>query len=228
MRNISIKKFFFIFLIFSLAIFSFLPEIGLAEITPEEIMEAQDKIELKDKDSNAILHSLIQKIADEWINITTSPNFSLEEQAILVILSPSIKTEVGNYLFWELPKEVGKNIIKATIKIASLILSQDPALIIEEIEKFTVEKAKEYAMNWLLQNKIKFNNGNFETSYPDYKKNLQKITLPFIIVYRPLGTNSGEVGIGVYSSEPIRTPIPTVAHPWEGGIEKSYLLLFLG
>ena len=203
-----------------------LPETALAELSPEEIMKVQDKIELKEKDVKDILHSLIQKITDEWISVTASPDLNLEEQAILVILSPSIKKDLGNYLFWEVPKEIGKDIITAIIKVARLILAEDPALIIEEIEKITVEKAKEYTINWLLQKEIRVATGNLKDSYTTYKNAQEKIIFPYIIVYHPLNYNSGEVGIGIYSSDFINTPPPSPSYPWEGGIEKLSPFIF--
>ena len=223
MKSLFLKKFSLFFLLISLISLSSLPNIGSAEITPEEIIKIQDKIELKERDAQNISNSLIQKIVDEIIYITTSTTskeFTLEKQVILAIISQTIKKEVANYFLFQVPKEIGKDIIKATIKIACLVLAKDPKVIIDEIEKFTVDKAKEYAMNWLLQNEIRYNNGNFEVSYLDYNKNQQKITFPYIIVYKPLNLYSGQVEIGIYSSESIKTPYPSPRYEWEGGIDE--------
>ena len=200
--------------------FLFWPNTGSSELNPEEIIKNQEQIELKEKDAEDILKSLIQKISDEWIEVTTSSNFILEEQAVLVILSKGIKINAMRYLLLDVPIEIGKVVIKATIKVVNLILAEDPSLIIDEVEKLTVKKAKEYAINWLLQNEIKVTKGNLKVSYFAYNRKWQKVIFPYIIVYRPLTPTRGEVGINIYSSDFIKTPLPLSGYQWEGGVEE--------
>jgi hypothetical protein len=210
----------FLLIFFLVEFLLFLPGFGFAQFMPEEIIEIEDKIKFKQRDATNILHSLRQKTVDEFTFTTTSEDFSLEKQVILIIFLNAIKRDIANYLFFQVPKKIIKDFSIAAIKIGSLILAQDPQQIIEEIEKFTVEKAKEYAMNWLLQNEIRVATGNLNISYSSYNRNWQEVTFPYIIVYKPLSQSSGEVGIGVYSSETIRTPHPIRAFQWEGGIEE--------
>jgi len=225
MKNTFIRKFPLVSSLIYL-ILLFLPEIGFAELLPEEIIKIQDKIELKERDAKEILRSLPQKITDEWMYITSSEDFTPEKQAILVIVLPAIEGNIANYLLLQVPKEIGINVLKATVKLTSLILAQDPALVIEEFEKYTVEKAKEYATNWLLQNEIRVATGNLNPSYLSYKNGWEKITLPYIIDYHPVNYNLGDVGIGIYSSKVIKTPRVIWRYPWEGGIEELPPFIF--
>ena len=214
------RRFLYIFLLIFMVGFLFWPNTGSSELNPEEIIKNQEQIELKEKDAEDILKSLIQKISDEWIEVTTSSNFILEEQAVLVILSKGIKINAMRYLLLDVPIEIGKVVIKATIKVVNLILAEDPSLIIDEVEKLTVKKAKEYAINWLLQNEIKVTKGNLKVSYFAYNRKWQKVIFPYIIVYRPLTPTRGEVGINIYSSDFIKTPLPLSGYQWEGGVEE--------
>ncbi|PIR71982.1 MAG: hypothetical protein COU42_02865 [Candidatus Nealsonbacteria bacterium CG10_big_fil_rev_8_21_14_0_10_36_24] len=205
------RKFLFIFLIILVVILVFfiLSNIIFAE-----------EVELKDEYSTKIWQVVKQGISDEITEITSSSDFKIEEQAALVIIKQAIKADIAHYLFIDVPKEVGKSVINAIIKLAYSILTGDPALVIGEIEKLSVEKAKEYAIDWLLQNEIRTSNGNLEISYSTYRGNWEKAIFPYNIVYHPLGPKQGEVGIEIYSSKVIKTPFPSRNFQWEGGIEE--------
>ena len=117
-------------------------------------------------------------------------------------------------------KKIGKDTIEITLKLSYLLLTKDYSIIISEIEKMTVNEAKEYAMEWFLQNEIKVGKGNLKFSYPAYVGGWEQGVFPYIIVYRPLDLKSGEVIIEIYSSKTIKTPISSPRFQWEGGIDE--------
>jgi len=210
MRNHAIKKSILIFIIGLLV----LPNISFAQLNLEELIENQDNIELKKEDTEKILNTLINKLTREFIEITTSSNFKIEEQGVLVILLQELKIHALEYLLLDL----GGGAIKTTLELAYLLVAQDPLLVIEELEDFTVDRAKEYAMDWLLQKEIKVGKGNLKFSYPAYAGSWEQGVLPYIVAYKPLDSESGEVAIGIYSSEIVKTPNPSMRYQWEGGI----------
>lgn len=191
--------------------FFILPNIAFAEFNPEEIIKNQDNIELKKSDTKLIFKTLIQELTNEWMELPTA-----KEQAVLTIFAKEIKIDALQYLLIE----SSKDLIEVTLKLAGLLLIQDPSIIIGEIEKITVNEAKEHAMDWLLQKEIKVGKGNLKFSYPTYTSSWEQGAFPYIIVYRPLDLKNGEVVIEIYSSRTIKTPDLTAGHQWEGGIDE--------
>ncbi len=219
--NDRVKTFLFLSLsLIFIGSFLFLPKTGLAELNPEEAMESQGKIGIEEKESKLIFKSLLHYLEKRKRDAVLT-NYNLEDQAVISLVIKGIKIEALNYWMIEFSKEVGKEIAKATLKTARLILTKDIGKVIEEIESVTVDRAKEYLMEWLLQEEIRVAPGNLnKISYQDYQNKWQEAKFSYIFAYKPLSSGSGEVGINIYSSGRIKTPRPSGGIQWEGGIEE--------
>ena len=212
-KKTIIKIFILVFVIGFLFVFYFV----FAQFSPEEIIKNQDLIELKTKDSHDILWAAKPGIFDNLSSLISDSAYSnLKEQAISVILLQAIKVNSMQYIL----NSIGKDGIEYTLKIANLIISKNPSLIVKEIEKMTVKDAKNYALDWLLQNEMKVSKGNLDLSYPALIGGWEDLIFPYIIVYQPINLEQGKVAIGIYSSETIKTPNPDLKYQWEGGINE--------
>jgi len=210
MKNIATRRIILSFVV----VFLFLPNFISAELNPEELVKKQDAIELKKKESQKILESLTGHLTKKWEDTATLNKFSSEDNAAVKITLESIKINSLRYLMYD----VGGDVLKETLEIAYLLLAQDPKLYIKKIEDYTVDKAKEYAMDWLLQKEMRIGKGNLNYAYPSFGGGWEAGKFPYIIVYRPIDLERGEVAIGIYSSKTIKTPEVTLDFQWEGGI----------
>ena len=195
------------FFIFSILICSFLP-----------LLVSADEIELKERDEKAILSSLNQKISDKITEMVVLNSPDVKKEAIFVILQQEIKFEVLNSTI----KEIGKMGINAVLKLTELILIKEVSVVtaIKEIEKLTVDQAREYATDWLLQKEVKVGNGNLDYYYQVQEKKWEKGKFPYIITYKQSSMDEGDIAISIYSSETVRPPLPSGAFQWEGGIDE--------
>ncbi|MDI6883005.1 MAG: DUF1566 domain-containing protein [Patescibacteria group bacterium] len=130
----------------------------------------------------------------------------------VVLVKQAILKKQLDYWFKEMPKELSKKFLKTVLKIGLTIAtkgSYGAYDILNQLEKYTVEKATEYATNWFLQNEIKIGTGEASYSFDSYKGNFQKATFPYIIVYHPLGPTTGKIVAEFYSKIPVEPPIGT-------------------
>jgi len=191
-----------------------------ADINSEEM---ENYLRLSELDTKRILMSLTQGLTNEWINSVTSPDSKIENQAIFVIIKRAFQVNVLTYAFFQLPKEI----IKVIYKIALLINRPDKVyFLLDEFEKMSVEKAKEYALNWFFQKEIRVATGNLRIVYSSNGGGFQNITFPYIIVYQSLGFGRANVSLEVYSKYAIEPPVSSLRYPWEG-IDKGNISPFV-
>lgn len=190
-----------------------------AEIIPEQALKNR-QVELKERDAKMIMRGLIQKISNNWVDIVASPDMTIENELVMAVMGKAIRAEVANYLLVDMPQQVGKEVLKASVSVARLLLLSDPSPVIGEIERLSVDKAKEYSQDWLYQNEIRMNSGELPLSYQDVDGNWQNLTLPYIIAFKKIDDKRATVSVGVYSSKTIKAPLPIKAIPWEGGIKE--------
>jgi hypothetical protein len=205
-----------LFVLFAVLFIVFLPCFVFAQSSSEELVKKEDKIELKQKEEDSILLSLKQSLAGEWMDSIDFISGSGAEHAILAILRKEMQVKALNSIL----KDVGVTGIKVVLETALVLISEDPAILIKEIEKFTVDKATEYATDWFLQKEMKIGSGNLKFTFQTYDKSWQVGKFPYIIVYNPISTSAGEVLVSIYSSETIKAPYLDSRIEWEGGIEK--------
>ncbi|MGB2762226.1 MAG: PQQ-binding-like beta-propeller repeat protein [Minisyncoccales bacterium] len=187
------KKFFNIFLLIFLAGILILPQNCFGQ-----------EYQLSEIQANNILNSAQQKLIDEWINITSSSDFSEpEKQAALFLIRSGIQKKELCYWLEQVPKEYLKTLIKTG---AFLLFSPDISGILNKIEKETVKQAVKVAKDWLLQNEIKIANGPLKYAYISYKGNIQEPNFHYIISYHYLNSDKSEIIIEFYSPEAIEPP----------------------
>jgi len=226
MWGVAKRHFSLVFCLLSAAGFLVLPFMARADsssLTPLEAVNFEDKIKIKRWDEVVLIKSLVQEFVDERQNLD-----NLEKDAAFTLLESGARNTFANYLFFNMPVNVGKVVFKLISKIASLILFQDPSVVIEAFEQMTVSQANQYISDWLFQNELRVSSGNLKGSYPscDNKNVWDNFAFPYIIVYRPMDKSSGEVAMEIYSSktidspQAIDSPFPLLNFEWEGGICK--------
>jgi hypothetical protein len=127
----------------------------------------------------------------------------------VVLVKQAILKKQLDYWFKEKPKELSKKFLKTLLKVGITIAtkgSYGAYEVLNGIEKYSVKKANEYAMKWLLQNEIKVGVGRADYSYQSYKKNPQTITISYVILYKPINKKYGEILIEFYSKDAIEPP----------------------
>jgi len=197
------RRFFYIFLLICLA--------GVL-ILPQNCHSSE--YELSEFQAHNILNSCQQKLIDEWINITSSADFSEpEKQAALFLIRNGIQKKELSYWLEEVPKEYLKTLVKIS---AFLLVHPDISAVLDKIEKETVKQAVKIAKEWLLQNEIKIANGPLKYAYVSYKGNNQEPNFHYIISYHYLNNNKSKVIIEFYSPERVEPQKATASMLWVG------------
>ena len=209
MLNIKSKKirFFCIFLLIFTVGFLFWPEIGLVK---------EDKIELEDIETKSLLN-IVQKNLTEKIRLSFSdPYFNLENEAVMGVVRGAIQQELFSFYFGDFFKKATKDFIKNSFKLISFIYFGDFSDVISEVEKLTVDQAKQYFKNYLLQNEIKIGKGNLDKySYTSYTGKKRNPKFQFIATYKSIDNKQGNVAIEFYSAEFIEPPNSILGAPYE-------------
>jgi len=180
-------------------------------ISPLNVSAEKVNWTLKQKESQGLL-DIIRKepLSKAQFNLFDNalydkPNAARKTGAVVLVKQVILKEQL-NYWFKKLPKELSMKFIKITLKIIPLIYGQNISAILGIIEKLTVEQATNYALNWFTQKEIKISTGELNYSFLSYQDNWQKIDIQYIIVYKPINTQQGEIIAEFYSKNPIEPP----------------------
>ncbi|OGZ18007.1 MAG: hypothetical protein A2Z78_01100 [Candidatus Nealsonbacteria bacterium RBG_13_36_15] len=199
--------FFYILTLICLAGFLVLPSTclgyDLENITAEEIGKY---LELPEKNVQNLLFTLNQIFTTDWIYRESSTSATNQEALVPLILRKIVRIQLLNHLLLDAPIQVSWVIIKNATKITKLFLTQDPSVILNELEKESVEKAVAYGLNFLLGNEIRMTPGAIEYEYISQGGNEQKIIIQYILIYQPLDNKQGNLVIRFYSPQPIDPP----------------------
>jgi len=142
---------------------------------------------------------------------SSDPNAPRETGAVVLVKQAILKKQL-NYWFKDVPREFSKKFLKAALGVGLTIATQGSygaQNIINQIEKLTIKKANEYALNWFLQNEIKVGSGKAKYNFSSYKGNPKTINIQYIIVYHPINQTHGKIVVEFYSKEPIEPPVGT-------------------
>ncbi|MBM3257718.1 MAG: hypothetical protein FJZ05_00675 [Candidatus Nealsonbacteria bacterium] len=199
--------FFYILTLICLTGFLVLPNIcfgyDLENITLGEI---KTYLELPEKDVQNLLFTLNQIFTTDWIYRESSTSAIDQEILVPLILRKIIRIQILNHLLVDAPIQASWTIIKNAINITKLFLTQDPSVILNELEKESVEKAVAYGINFLLGNEIRMTPGAIEYEYISQRGNEEKIIIQYILIYQPIDSNQGNLVIRFFSPQPIDPP----------------------
>jgi len=201
------KRFFYILTLICLAGFLILPKSSLAEnfenITLEDIKE---HLELPAEKVESLLYSLINIFHKEWEILMVSPYSIPEEMAVPIIMREATRIQALNHLLIDAPIQTIWAIVKNATKIARVFLAKDPSVILNELEKESVEKAVGYGMSVLFENEIRVTPGAIEFRYPLQEGGFKEVIFQYIIIYKPIDNKNGKVLIRFYSLKPLEPP----------------------
>jgi len=190
-----------------MAAFLILPKICLAEdfenISLEEI---KNYLSLPANAVEDLIHSLINLFNSEWINQMASAYSTEEERAVPSILQGAVRAQALNHLLVDAPIEITWGIIKNATKIAKVFLTKDPSIILEELERESVQRAVGYGMSFLLQNEIRITPGAINFKYELQKGGTRETIFQYIMIYKPTNAKSGKLVIRFYSTEYLEPP----------------------
>lgn len=176
-------------------------DLNLDEATIEEM---EQYLELKN--SNQIMDSLVDKLVSEEIDLCSSGNSSDEEMGAILIVLKAVNIKVVNYFLTDVPLNITVNILKAALKVAEVLLTQDLSLIIDAFEKETVKQAVQSATEELFQEDLRVSPGAMTFHYLSQKDEVKEVNLQYLIVYQHIEGNKGKVEIRFYSSNVLETP----------------------
>jgi hypothetical protein len=141
------------------------------------------ELELPKKQAMLFLGTTQQILINEWMDLTASASFNEpEKQAAIFLIRNAIQKRQLSYAFFDIPKEYSKAIIKT---VGSLISAPNLIVkVLDEVEKATVEQAVEYALDFVLQNKVKIAKGRLSYSFISYTGKQQEPALHFLIAHK--------------------------------------------
>jgi len=194
-------------LIFSAGIL-FFPAVILADdfqniASPKE---AAEYLELSEKNTEDLIHSLIKVFYSEWENMMTSSRSDEEEMAVPIIMREAVKSKSLSYLLMDAPLEIFWGTIKGALKISRIFLAKDISGILEEFEKESVDKAINYGMNILIQNEIRTTSGAIEFGYTSKNKEKISAVVQYLVIYKPIDKKTGNFKINFYSPNFLSAP----------------------
>jgi competence ComEA-like helix-hairpin-helix protein len=202
------KRFFIVFLLIFGAGFLILPKICLADNFGNiDLLEMEKHLSLPDDKAEGLIHSLINLFTSKWIDEMASPMSSNEEErAVPSIMRGAVRIQALNYLLIDAPVDVGFQIVKNSIKIARVFLTQDISGVLDELEKESVKKAVSYGMNVLLAKEVRISPGAIKFRYKNQNKETKETIFQYIMVYRPVSMKKGDLLIRFYSREYLDPP----------------------
>jgi len=208
MGKLLFKKRFLYFLpLISLLAFLIFPKYSLANNIENTNLEEMGKyLELNQNDAQNLIDTLRQLFTDKITDLWSSTYATDEEIAVAVILLRVVRIEVLNHLLVEAPLEVIKNLINYSAKIARIFFVEDISVVLDELEKQSVNSAVKYGINALLQKEIKITPGAIKFRYSSYKGYEKEVIFQYIMVYHPLDAKNAAVKIRFYSPNSIEAP----------------------
>ncbi|RLC40249.1 MAG: hypothetical protein DRH33_00530 [Candidatus Nealsonbacteria bacterium] len=182
-------------------------------IFAQEILETPWPLKKKEVENllDIIKEEPLAKAHENFFSRTISgyePDSPRKTGAVVLVKQVILKKQL-DYWFKEAPKEFSKKFLKVALEVGLTIATKGTYGaydIINQIEKFTVKKANEYALNWFLQNEIKIGSGEVSYTFTSYKGNKQQLNIQYIIEYAPLNQSQGKIITEFYSKNPIEPP----------------------
>jgi len=183
-----IRKCILVFLLLSLIFCYIWPKLILADV------------QLSREDSNNLINLTQKGIVEKWVDLTSSSVSYPEKQAALYLIKNAVQQKGLRYNLKELPREFLEKAVKIAV---SLVISPEAVVILEKLEKESVDKTVDTAMDWFLQNEIKIDSGKLSYSFNSYKGNVQDPFFYYNLAYHPTDDKNGKLIVEFYSPEEI-------------------------
>jgi hypothetical protein len=216
-KNYLINKKFSILLLIFLVGFLILPQIILADefenISQEEI---EKYLQLPSDKVENLIYSLINLFNSEWLN--SFGYASDEENAVSMIMRKVVRIQALNHLLIDAPFEVMGKLIKNAIEIGRIFLTEDVSVLLEKLERESVQRAIEYGTKTLLQNEIRMTPGAIEFKYITRNKEIKTVIFQYLMIYQPIDAKSGKLVIRFYSPNFLEPPRNTGSYGMAVGI----------
>lgn len=188
-----------VLVIISLSLFLAIPSVILAA---ENNYQVFSEIETK-----KIFQNSIFRIGDKAEKLKASPDANPQETTAMFFIREIVRSDLWNYLFGDLPAETMVTISKELVSLAQILSSENPASgIISLMESQSVKLAVKTANDYLFQQEIKVAYGAMKVKYK-IKDGEVDTALQYIIVYKPIDKESGEMIIRIYSPKEIEPPV---------------------
>jgi len=161
------RIFFNILLLISLAGFLVFPNICSADDFDNfDFKDIDQYLELSQEDTYKIISTLKQVLTTEGISLWSSGYVADEKIAAAIVLLNVVRVEVLNHLLVDAPIEVTKKIIKGAIEIYQFVTAENIGIILEKLEKESVQMAVDYGLQYLIQEELKVAPGAIKLEYP--------------------------------------------------------------
>jgi len=201
------RIFFNIFLLFFLVGFLIFPKIILANNFQDiTIKEANEYLELPKDKVEGLIHSLIKIFHSKWEDLMVYGQPTANQMAVPNIMKNVVRAQAMNYLLIDAPIDVAWDMINGGIKIGRIFLVNDISGVLNELEKESVKKAVDYGLNILLQEGIKMTPGAIKFKYTLRNNTETTVVIQYIVIYKPVNEENGELAIKFYSPNSIKPP----------------------
>ncbi|MFA5013411.1 MAG: lamin tail domain-containing protein [Candidatus Paceibacterota bacterium] len=171
------------------------------------IFQSKEYQTFSEIETKNILHIFIQHISDDWEKLRVTGSFDAKETTALSIVREAIRFDLWNYIFGDLPADVTVAISTELYNVAKILKSENPiSSIVSRIEKETVKKAIETANDYLFQNQMKASFGAMKVKYRTGKAEVDS-PFQYILVYKPINKDSGDLIVRIYSPKEIDPPV---------------------
>jgi hypothetical protein len=182
----------------------FLFNFSLVSAKEIENVSLKENLLLSEKDTRAVIHSLIQVFHNQWI-LSDWGYASPEELAVPGILREVVRVDALNYLLIDAPARSLWLTIKGALDLYRLI-SGDAKKLLEELEKKSVKYAVKKGEEFLFQKEARIATGAIKFKYKDRQGKLKEPIIQYIIIYKPLDFSGGEMLIRFYSPQYLEPP----------------------
>ena|GEM_PF-6160180 len=196
------SQFFHAILIISLAGFLVLPHVCLSEEI--NIKNLDNYLTLPEGKIRNSIDSLINLFHSEWIDRESSGYYTDQESTIPGIMREVVRVEAMSHLLIDAPIEIIGNIIKAAVELTNIYFH--PSLVLETIERFTVEKAIDEGIKQLFKDEIRVLPGAITFRYQLRKGGVRDVNIQYIVIHKPVDEKMGEMVMKFYSPLPLFPP----------------------
>lgn len=156
------------------------------------------------------------------------PSTDPAQEGAVAMTTYAVSQKVLRFYFREIPEQVSKKVLIETVKLGYRLLNSPNSayVLLDTLEKLSVAQANQIAFAWLTQNDLKAAGGDIDIPYTSYQGKDETLHFQYILIYRPLSSNTAQVVANFYSPKPVipidaRGYLPWPFQAWrQEGLEK--------